>query len=128
MLVNEALGTLFISYALMSAMDATFGLLAIGGMLAFWTWWEADGMYNPAVTLNYFLRNAISLRSAGLAVLAQISGAFGAVWLCSLTGSATLDQGTGSAVEGLTDALLIVVLLYTYCRPCPVLRPPASPT
>lgn len=115
-LVNEALGTFFLCYALMNATDATFGLLAIGGVLAFWTWWEADGMYNPAVTLSYLLRNAINLRSAALAVLAQTGGAFAAVWFSSLTGGASFDQGTGSLVEGLTDALLIIVLLYTYAN------------
>ena len=51
-ILNEAMGTFFLSLVLLAAPSGgSMGLLAVGGALAFWCFWDEDGQYSPAVTI-----------------------------------------------------------------------------
>ena len=43
--------------------------------LAYWCWWEPDGMYNPALTVASIVQNPSSASAGLLAILGQVAGA-----------------------------------------------------
>ena len=115
--LNEGIGTFFIALTLFSAISGSLDkALAVGGMLAFWTWLGPDGAYNPTIcVLNVFGSNAsMSVKSALLAIAGQVSGAIAAFFFQSMLGSAPVVTSAGDLSAGLTDFLLTFVFLGIY--------------
>jgi glycerol uptake facilitator-like aquaporin len=76
-ILNEAIGTCFLAFALFGATGGLDKNLAVGGMVSFFCWWEADGHYNPVVTVASMVGSSpsSSIRSGLLAILGQVAGA-----------------------------------------------------
>ena len=75
-LVNEAFGTFFISLALFAGVSG-WSALAVGGAVAFFSWFEKAGQYNAAVTLsNCVGKNpSMGLTAGIMCIVAQVVGA-----------------------------------------------------
>ena len=116
-LTNEAFGTFFITLALLSGVSG-WGALAVGGMLGFFSWFESAGQYNAAVTLsNCVGKNAsMGLVAGVMCIVAQIVGAALAVAFTGLFQDGSASVPDGSLASGLSDALLTIVLLYTFAK------------
>jgi len=116
-LANEAIGTFFITLAVMAGISG-WGALAAAGMVAFFTWFEKSGQYNAAVTLSQCIGKNRTMPSfvAGLkCIVAQISGSTIAVLFSGVfnEGSAA-SVPVGSLNTCLADVFLTLVLLYTF--------------
>ena len=114
-LLNECLGTFFIAWALFGT--SSFNLVAVGAMLTFFTYFEADGQYNPAITVSTMLGKdaSTSVRTGLLAILAQAVGATVAFVLNNQMGGDYLQAvGAGDLPAATNDMLIVIVLLLTY--------------
>jgi glycerol uptake facilitator-like aquaporin len=116
-ILNEAIGTCFLAFALFGATGGLDKNLAVGGMVSFFCWWEADGHYNPAVTVASMVGSSpsSSIRSGLLAILGQVAGAAVATLVSSqLMSSSVSSDGAGDLSAGLTDALLTLIVIMTW--------------
>lgn len=117
-ILNEALGTCFLGLTLFGAAGGGFDkTLAVGGMLAFFYWWEADGHYNPAVTVSTMVGSnpSSSVRGGLLAIVGQMAGGAIAALISSILMSSPVSYGgAGDLSTGLTDALLTLIVLMSW--------------
>ena len=108
-------GTCFISLALFGlAYDTTMGALGCGVMLSLWTY-LGGGHYNPAVSIAYSVRDGFDVKSVGMMLGAQITGATVAVLFASTVGvGAQSNDSTQSVTSSVVEALFVLQLTLTY--------------
>ena len=115
--MNEVLGTFFLSLALLADLS-DWGALAVGMMFGLFVWWEPDGHYNAAITLSTCVgkKPSMGLMAGIKCVSSQVVGATLAVLLSGFFQNGSVSVADGSYASGLSDALLMLVLLFTFAK------------